>query len=158
MDSEAFLPLRPDEVTNQETALRMMNYGDLIEEITQKLKDKGIADTESLRTSHGYYTTGRYLRVHRRFGLWLGIELEVWRDYGITPLWWMFDESEYSGIAGHFHTICGLFDDVQLYEDQGFLYIPIRLKTGVERDRVVDEAVTQMNRIADKLRETFPDN
>ena len=63
MDLEAFLPLRPDEVTDQETALRMMNYSGLIEEITQKLKDRRIADTTSLKTSHGYYTAGRYLRL-----------------------------------------------------------------------------------------------
>lgn len=30
--------------------------------------------------------------------------------------------------------------------------------TGVERDRVIDDAVAQMTRIADRLLETFPDN
>ena len=37
-------------------------------------------------------------------------------------------------------------------------YIPIRLMTGVERNRVMDEAVAQMARIADSLLETFPNN
>ena len=158
MDLEAFLPLRAEEVTNQEAAHRLINYSGLIEDITQELRDSGVADTEGLRPVHGYYTAGRYLRLHGKFGLWLGIQLEVWRDTGITPLWWMVANEDFYGVAGHFETILELFDDVKLYENQMVLYIPIRLKTGVERDRVVDEAVEQMNRIADRLLETFPDN
>ena len=52
----------------------------------------------------------------------------------------MVGNTEHYGVAGHFETILELFDDVQLYEDTMSLYIPIRLKTGVERDRVVEEA------------------
>ena len=158
MDAEAFLPLRADEITDQETARRLINYSGLIEDITRKLRDSGVADTQGLRTSHGYYTTGRYLRLHGRFGLWLGIELEVWSDAGITPLWAMLDNGDYSGVAGHHQTIRGLFDDAQPYEDDGLLYIPVHLRTGVERDRVIDEATAQITRIADTLRNSFPDN
>lgn len=43
------------------------------------------------------------------------------------------------------------------YEDAGTLYIPLRLKTNVERDRVVEDAVAQMSRIAHTLLEKFPD-
>ena len=157
MDIDAFLPLRADEITNQETAHRLINYSDLIEEITQKLKDRGIADTKDVRTAHGYYTAGRYLRVHGRFGLWLGIELEVWRDVGITPLWWMIGNTTFHGVTGQLQTILALFDNAKLYENEQLLYIPIRLKTGVERDRVVEEAAAEMNRIADRLLKTFPD-
>ena len=158
MDAEAFLPIRADEVTDQEAAHRLINYSDLIPDITQKLKDSGLADTTGLRTSHGWYNTGRYLRVHERFGLWLGIDFEVWRDAGITPLWCCANDNEFSGVAGHLQTIRELFDDVQLYGDSKTLYIPIRLMTGVERDRAIDEAVAQMTRIADRLLEKFPDN
>lgn len=56
-----------------------------------------------------------------------------------------------------FQTISELFDDAQHYEDTGTLYIPIRLKTGVERDRVVDEAVEQMKWISETLLENFSD-
>lgn len=158
MDAEAFLPIRADEVTDQETAHRLLNYSDLIEDITRKLRDSGLADTKNLRPTHGWYTAGRYLRVHSRFGLWLGIELEVWRDAGITPLWLMLDNGEFSGVAGHHRTIRQLFDDTQLYEGAEVIYIPIHLKTGVERDRVIAEAVAQIAGIADKLLETFQDD
>ena len=158
IDAEAFLPIRADELTDQEVAHRLVNYCGLIDDITQMLKDREIADTNNLRPTHGYYTAGRYLRVHGKFGLWLGVELEVWSDAGITPLWWRVDENEFSGVAGRLQTIRELFDDVQHYEDAGCLYIPIRLITGVERDRVVDEAAEQITRIADTLRDRFPGN
>lgn len=157
MDAEAFLPIRGDELTDQATARRMVNYGGLIEDITRQLRDRGIADTDGLRPSHGWTTIGRYLRVHGRFGLWFGIELEVWSEAGITPLWWTFDDNDWSGVAGRLPTVRTLFDDVQHYEDAGYLYIPIRLKTGVERDRVIEHVVEQMSAIADTLLEKFPD-
>lgn len=47
-----------------------------------------------------------------------------------------------------------LFDEAQ--EARGRLYLPIRLKTGVERDSVIDDAAQQMRGIADRLLEAFP--
>ena len=158
MDREAFLPLRPEEVTCQETARRLVNYSDLVEGITQKLKDRGVADTKKLLPTHTYHTTGRYLRVHGKFGLWLGIELDVWRDRGITPLWCLIGNREIYGVTGHLQTIFSLFENAKLDEKTQNLYIPIPLKTGVERDRVIEEAVAEMTRIADRLLQRFPDS
>lgn len=158
MDLEAFLPIRADELTDQEAARRLVNYCDLIPDITQKLKDNGLADTKGLRATHRWYSHGRYLRVHTRFGLWLGIDFEVWRDAGITPLWWRFDDNEWSGVAGHFQAVRELFLDAQYYEDSGNLYIPIRLNAGVERDTVVEDAVERITEIAEILLGNIPDN
>ena len=158
MDLEAFLPIRADELTDQETAHRLINYSTLIEDITRKLTDSGLADTQGLRPTHGWFSIGRYLRVHERFGLWLGIDFQVWCKAGVTPLWWRFFDNEFSGVTGHFQTIRDLFDDVEYYEDTGNLYVPIRLKTGVERDTVVKDAAAQMTRIADMLLKKFPDS
>ena len=69
MDSEAFLPIRADEISDQETAHRLINYGDLIEDIVQYLIDIGLADIQGLRPTHGWYASGRYIKVHGHFGL-----------------------------------------------------------------------------------------
>ena len=162
-DSQAFLPLRVDEVTDQRTARRMVNYCNLIEEITGKLKGVKVADTKKLLPTHGYHWTGRYLRLHGRFGVWLGVHRIVWRDAGITPLWLHIGPGKFYSVGNHFEKIPELFGDVQSYQEpvgpgggRG-KYIPIRLTTGVERERVVDDAVEQMKRIADTLREVIPD-
>ncbi len=157
MDLEAFLPIRADELTDQEKARRLVNYSDLIVEITQNLEDSGIADTNGLTYAHTLYSHGRYLRMHERFGLWLGIDYEVWRAAGVTPLWWKFHNSDWTGVAGGFQIIRDHFEDEQFYEDGESLYIAIRLEAGVERDSVVREAVAQMTRIANDLLELFPD-
>ena len=155
-DLQAFLPLCADEVTDQQVARRLVNYSDLIEDITQKLKGSGVAQISGLRPTHGYYTAGRYLRVHGRFQLWLGVHLGIWRDAGITPLWCSVGDARFRGVAGQLETVRDHFDDAQLYEDRT-LWLPIRLRTGVERERVMEDATLQMTQIADRLLEAFPD-
>ena len=156
MDSDAFLPLRVEELTSQETARRLINYSDLIGDIVEKLRSHGVADTEKLNPAHGYYTAGRYLRLHRRFGVWLGVRLKEWREYGITPLWLEIGNSDFNGVTGQLKTVRKIFPDAKLDESKMLLYIPIRLETDVERSSVVDEASERMREIADKLLEIFP--
>lgn len=150
MDIDAFLPLREDEVTDQSEARRQINYVDLIEPITDKLKESGIASTKGLGVGNGPHYTGRYFYVDGKFYSWLGIDFRQWRDAGVTPLWWWFDTSAIV-VADFLKKISELFTDLgPIHKDS---YIPIRLKTGVEREAVIDDATAQMTRIAEKLRE-----
>ena len=156
MDADEFLPLREDEVTDVDLARRLINYSELIEEIIGRLVADGIASTKGLGPSHGYTWAGRYLRLHEKFGLWLGVHLQPWRDWGITPLWSEHNTSDsWSGLEGRVRQAGQLFDDAE--EANGWLYIPIRLTTGIDRDRVIDDAVRQMRGVADRLLEAFPD-
>ena len=156
MNAGEFLPLREDEVTDVNVARRLTNYSGLIEEIVGRLVTDGVADTKGTRPTHGYTSAGRYLSLHSKFGVWLGVDLEAWRDRGITPIWSKYDTNgSFSGIEGKIRQAEKLFDDAQ--ETNGSLYLPIRLTTGAERDRVVDDAARQMRSIADRLREAFPD-
>ena len=153
-NADEFLPLREDEVTDVNVARRMINYSDLIEEIIGRLKEEGVAD-KKLGQSHSYHTAGRYLRLHSRFGLWLGVDLDAWRDWGTTPIWSEHNtSSDFSGIEGQLRQAAVLFDDAQ--EHNAWLCLPVRLTTGAERDRVIDDAVRQMRSIADKFQEAFP--
>ena len=155
MNLEAFLPLPDDEATDQEVARRLINYIGLIDGVVDKLVDDGVADVKGLNRTATFDYIGRYFRMHGEFELWLGIYFKVWRDQGISPLWWWF--SNKSGVAvDHFKSIPELFKDVRPSASE--LYVPIRLKTGVERDRVIDDAVAQMKRIADKVLKTIPNS
>ena len=156
MNAGEFLPLREDEVTDVNVARRLTNYSGLIEEIVGRLVTDGIADTKGLLPSHGYYAAGRFLRVHAKFGLWLGVRLDAWRDWGVTPIWWrQHTKFPFSGVEGKLHQAAALFNEAQ--EKDGVLYIPIHLTTRAERDRVIEDAVRQMRSIADRLLEAFPD-
>ena len=156
MNAGEFLPLREDEVTDVSVARRLVNYSELIEEIVDRLVADGIASTKGLRPTHGYTSAGRYLSVHAQFGLWLGVDLMAWRDWGITPVWSEHNTTtDFSGIEGKVRQAEQLFDNA--HEADGWLYIPIRLTTGAERDRVIDDAVRQMRGIAGRFLEAFPD-
>lgn len=157
MNVDAFLPLLKEEVTNVNVAHRLINYSDLIEEIVGRLKTDGIASTKDLRPTHGWYSAGRYLRVHEKFGLWLGVDLKAWREWGITPIWTCHGSKRFSGLKGRIRQAEELFSDSQIHAN-GDLYIPIRLTTGTEQDRVIDDAVQQMRSIADRFREEFADD
>ena len=146
MNSDVFVPLGGDEPTDVRVARRMMNYAGLIDDISDRLIADAVADTRGL-TRSGW---GRYLRLHGRFGLWLGVDLGAWARWGITPIWSEHNtNSSFSGVEGQIQQVEKLFDGAQ--EHGGRLYIPIRLEIGVERERVVDDAVRQMRRIADQL-------
>lgn len=156
MSTDEFPLLREDEVTDEGVARRLINYSQLIEEIVDRIIADGIANKKGLRPSHGYTTAGRYLSLYGKFGLWLGVDLEAWRDWGITPIWLKQEpRSPFAGVPGTTsQQNVSLFYEAQARED--VLYIPVRLKTGVERDHVIDEAVRQMHKIASRFVEAWP--
>ncbi len=153
--SEAFLPLRDEDIANQETARLLVNFIDLIDPIVDRLKQDGIADTKDLRTTNSAYHYGRYFRMYVRFPLLLVIDLKkIWRNYGVSPLWlgsWIkepqmnMENLEKARVAFPITV-----------ESDGYRYFPIRLKSGVDRDRVIDDAVRQIREIVDHCREPAP--
>lgn len=157
MNADEFLPLREEEVTDVRVARRLINYSSLVEEIVGRLVADGIADTKGVRATHGYTYSGRYVRLRSRFGLWLGVDLEAWRGRGVTPVWSVHDTKDsFSGVEGKILQVVNVFDDAQEGDDNE-VYVPIRLTTGVDRDRVVDDAARQMRSIADRLLQEFPE-
>ena len=153
-DSEAFLPLRSDEVTNVDMAKRMINYTELVDPIIGKLE--GIVSNidpitgGTLRTSHGWRRAGRYLCLHERFGAWLGISLRAWyKSGGITPLWLCFYQHRFSGLGEHWGSLERLFEDVVPYSNDK--YIPITLTLGAEQREVIDDAANQIRHVAEVL-------
>ncbi|MDE0097169.1 MAG: hypothetical protein OXS40_12500 [Gammaproteobacteria bacterium] len=163
-DSEAFLPVRPDELTDQEMARRLVNYSDLIELITNQLVTHNNANTQGLRPAHSWHTAGRFLRVFRaehvdepdhQYGVWLGVNLDLWRTFGITPLWLRLDLNyrefaNVNGDAGEIQARC-IGQGFQVQDVNGALYFPVRIEHGVERDHVIGEAVRQITEIPNIL-------
>ena len=151
MESDAFRPLRDDEITDQEAVRRLISYIGLIDGVVNKLVEDGFADVKGLNRTATFDYIGRYFRMYGKFELWLAINFRVWRDHGITPLWL----APWGSTVNDFEKIRGLFENVEF---GGVRYFSIRLKTGADRDRVIDDAVAQMKRIADNLLEKVPND
>ena len=153
-DHSRFLPIRSDEVTDQETAHRLINYADLISDITDKLVQNDVFSRKGLRPSHSWTCIGRYLKAYDRFGFWFGISLDLWRDNGKTPLWWNSNCGDnWSGIEGYHRDVANLIPGLIVNDSHKHINVPIFLLAGEEKDRVIEHAVNQMHDIADKFNE-----
>ena len=75
MDTEAFLPVRVEELTNLEVPRRLVGLADLIRDLSEQAVAMGIADRKGLVPTHGWYSAGRYLKIGPA-GAWLGIDHE----------------------------------------------------------------------------------
>ena len=155
MEGEAFLPLDASEVADVGLARRISGYCGLVDKITDRLVADGIARLKKVNWNAGSYQRGRLvnrsMRVRGKFDLRFGMECRAWRDSGITPLWWVLSSSAAYDATGDWQRIKGSLDGVQSYG--GYLYIPVRLKPGVEEAEVIEDAVRQMRRVADTLLE-----
>ena len=145
MASDVFSPLGAVELTDARVPRRLLNYGGLIDAITDSLVADPVAGTKTAK-ARGF---GRCLRVHGRFDVHLVVSFTAWRDHGITPLWCNCGSSK--DVADELQA---RFDGARVDGSGSWVNvcIPIRLTAGVERDRVIDDAVRQMRRITDELK------
>lgn len=150
MNTDVFLPLTEAELSNVAVPRRLINYVDLVNDIANRLIRDGLANTKGLRTGHTVYRSGRYLRLAGRFVHFLGIDMKAWRTWGHSPIW----SRHYSGVQGRLLEARALFEDAQTSDS--YLWIPIRLTTGVDHSRVIDDAARQVARIGKRLDSAFP--
>jgi hypothetical protein len=155
METAAFLPLEEDEAADAALARRLLCYRDLVHKIARRLeKDQLVTDLKYSQPSFRKQRDEGYaVRLHGKFELRFGIELGAWRDSGITPLWCVLKGSESFSTLGNWLRIKQRFDGVRSYGD--LLYVPVRLKTGVDEAAVIDDAVDRMRGIADVLLDVF---
>ena len=150
---QAFPALRSDEVTNAEAAQRMINYIELINYICEGLAEADIAyrgNAGSSFNDQAFYCALKWPNPKGRTVGWLALPFSVWRTSGgITPLWlWM--APDYC-LPNRFDELENLFEGVHVWDRRGDKFIPIRLKLGVERERVVEDAVEQIQHIFEML-------
>jgi hypothetical protein len=147
MDTEAFLPLRVEELTNLEVPQRLIGLANLIRDLSEQAVARGIADRRGLVPTHGWYTAGRYLKIGS-FGAWLGIDHEKWSRYGITPLWVRFDNNEYGRSSVVLEALKS-WASTQLFEQDGRAVIPLTILPNATRERVLEDLLAQLTQLHD---------
>ena len=150
MNTDVFLPLSEAELSDVAVPRRLINYVDLVDDIANRLIRDGLANKKGLHTGHTAYRSGRYLRLAGRFVHFLGVDMKAWRTWGHSPIW----SRHYSGVQGRLAEARALFEDAQTSDR--YLWIPIRLTTGVDRARVIDDAARQIAHISKRLDGAFP--
>ena len=155
MNIGAFLPLHVEEASDQDIPNRLNNYLDLISDVIQELRKANIADTKGLGFGNSLHSSGHWIRIHanKQFEPWLGIHFKRWRDKGISPMWCQIKGHGLN--VTHFENVPDLFRVVFVAGE--YVWVPIRLKAGVERDEVLKDIVEQFKHIVDKVLNTITD-
>ncbi|MEI8132516.1 MAG: hypothetical protein WCG34_08785 [Leptolinea sp.] len=147
MDETAFLPLQSEELTSN-VSRRYIQYCDLVDEATEKLV------AEKFASVRGYKATGtrsgyiRYMKMHQQ-AVSLEFNAELWSKYRATPIWlgirsatWNYDPQVKKHLAS-----LESEQPPRLFRYDDALYVPIFLKTGVEKSEVVNHILAQIKEV-----------
>lgn len=144
MGSSRFLPLRAEELRS-EIGRRIKDFYDLYIDATNRM-----AVNEGLFSGIGPVTgtwnsNGRYITVSG-IAAWFGIYYPLWGSGNCddTPLWLQLREAS-PDLLNKISARLGLRASSN--------YFPIFLKTGVERDAVLDDIVSQLKAIAEVIQD-----
>ena len=157
-DSAAFLPISANEFSPA-FARRILNLNGLIDDIVVRATNDGIMDISGLKAtpqSHGY---GRYIRIgckrnQKWAGAWLGVNFDYWSKYRNTPLWLTF--------FGQFKGVPDLIPIKKLQQAMNIdlqtstpdsIPVPIYLRIGVEKDKIIDAIIEKLSEIAFQVRD-----
>jgi hypothetical protein len=151
-DSGAFLPLTTEELTDVGRARRIVQFGELADDITSRLVARGIADVKGLRATSGNGRYGRYMLI-QNVGCLLHFNASLWASSTASPIWllilgagWKRQQEiaemlQYASSNGEIDTV----------DASNGVHVAIRLVAGKEREEVLVSAVEQVQAIALKL-------
>lgn len=151
MDQDALLPLRAEEVTDQAISMRLVNYIGLALNVVNLLNMQD--NVSNLQNGTSDREFGRYFHYEEAFQIWLGVSLLAWKQYGVTPIWCHVNNDNFPNIHA---TRLALEQRPELTHHKFHitndgLYISILLTLGAEENTMVQDIVTQVNRVAEIL-------
>jgi len=147
MDSEAFLPLRQEEL-NPAVGRRIYQFCELVDTLATEFKDAPVQGQSLLRSAGGQGWYGRYLRI-KKYGCFLHYSSYRWSRWGSSPLWlWVKNASwkpapELADTLGH---VCG-----EIRVDGDVVYLPVPLETDVEHAEVIQRCKDWLEAVKGKL-------
>ena len=144
-DEEAFPPLRSEQLS-PETPRLILNLNLLVDDVCSRIFETAWADRGRMRKM---WDAGPYqYMTFAGLPAWFGVNYWYWRQYEITPLWFGFQRSAWEHEEQILKSLQPIrhHDPLRYFEDEGI--IPIRLRTEVEYEMVVDDTVEQLSDIA----------
>jgi hypothetical protein len=98
-NNEAFTPINLFETSNQRFPSLVMQLGNVVKEVVDKLVAESAININNLRPQASWDRIGRYARFSysNGFGIifWVGIHIELWKNNGTSPLWILFLTDQY---------------------------------------------------------------
>lgn len=153
-DSDAFVPVTPEEVTDQRTPAFMLQLGSVLHACIELAESEGILSTAGLRQVSSWEGFGRYVSPLEGLDPWLGVRFDLWKTYGGTPLWLIFhrnrllDHPKMRPLLESWAAKSGVFVATR---QSGDLAIAIDIAPGEDKDRMVRMIVDRLGAIAEVL-------
>jgi hypothetical protein len=149
MDTNAFLPLTSEEMTST-LGQRIVQFCDLAYDLTGQLVSMGHGNVKGLIASAGHGWYGRYLRL-KGYGAVIQFSAWNWSKWSMSPLWLGVKGEDWKRSAKVRDAL--LRSSIEFREDDQheYCFIPIRLTTGEERERVIADALDQIIRVVEAL-------
>jgi len=152
MEKVAFLPLSNDELTNPDVARRVVNYSDLAIDIRDEAVKQKLCSRDNVRATNYKHGSGARIRIGT-YALWIGFDAMSWLRLGISPIWLYFypppqnltPEIREKLLRPHADSIQPSFDSYN------GLLVPINLLIGVEKQRIIEDAVKQIGKLVNVL-------
>lgn len=155
MDETAFLPIQSEELTS-DIGKRILQYCDLVDEITAILVNSGVASTKGLQKTSWSGATGRYMGIHNH-GCLLHFNSQLWSDFGGTPIWFQIQKAgtgknwSFASEAKTKLIKLELEEPSRLIHIEDRLCVPIFIPTSVEKSDVIKYMLKQIREVIDIL-------
>lgn len=153
MDTDAFLPLRQEELSSQ-IGQRIYQFNEIVDDVIAALVKEGVFSRTRKSGSLGYYGASVLIRNH-----WLYFEVSYWHwsQYATTPFWlvyaytparskeWPVLDAAFASLASEVppRLLKGRHDEAPM--------MPLHIPTGVERHDVVASLCRKIRDIAQLL-------
>jgi len=167
-DADAFTPVSRSAISDQRAPAFIIQLGTLVQATVEFAVTQKIIFTDGLRPQASWERIGRYIRFSSNLSggacAWFGIHLDLWKSQGATPLWLIFDNSNY----GRGQEVRPLIEPwaskyrVLTTTSDRFIAIALEIPEGEEKDAVIRSLVNDIKRIAVVLeglsQQTQPDD
>lgn len=147
-DNEAFAPVTGLELSDQRTPVFILQLSTIVRLAVDAAVSQGILGVAGLRPQASWNRIGRYIWVpeDQAAGAWIGINFDLWKSHGTTPLWLLFEDSKF----GRAQEVSHLLEPWAIHN--GILTATLNSTFAIGLDVPVGEEKTEVIRsLVDKL-------
>lgn len=160
-DRNAFIPLSSTDLTDQRIPALVLQLISVVDRAVSVCVTERVLSLKGLTKQSNWERMGRYIDFPGRVGVWIGVDFDLWRRYGGTPLWLEFMPTKW-GRAPEVRRVLEPWADGEGLpsgmKDKDFPFVVgIDLVTGEERDLVVRSVADRIRSIAKILLSDLPE-
>ncbi len=158
-DADAFAPVSRAEITDQRTPAFIIQLGTIVQAVVDLAVTQGTLSVNGLRPRASWQRIGRYVLIlgdasGGGAGAWFGIHFALWKTHGTTPLWLIFDNSNF----GRGQEVRSLIEPwatqngiLTVTSDHDFA-VALEIPEAEEKDSVIRSLASDIKRIATVLK------